>query len=51
LNVTPIGTTAVPGVPALQNSPGFAFSNRKYPDGFIGGGQIGYIERSDFVAM
>lgn len=42
LSVTPIGTTAVPGVPALQNSPGFAFSNRKYPDGFIGGGQIGY---------
>jgi outer membrane immunogenic protein len=41
-NVTPIGTTAVPNVPPLLNSPGFAFSNREYPDGFIGGGQIGY---------
>jgi outer membrane immunogenic protein len=25
-----------------QVTPGFGFSDRKYPDGFIGGGQIGY---------
>jgi outer membrane immunogenic protein len=41
-NVTPIGTTAVPNVPALQNSPGFGFSDTNSPSGFIGGGQIGY---------
>jgi outer membrane immunogenic protein len=29
-------------VPGIQLTPDFAFSNREYPDGFIGGGQIGY---------
>src|SRR5215831_1736973 len=27
---------------SIPVSPGFGFSNREYPDGFIGGGQIGY---------
>jgi hypothetical protein len=26
----------------LQITSGFGFSDREYPDGFIGGGQIGY---------
>src|SRR5690348_8054452 len=36
-NVTPVILSGV-----NQFSSGFAFSNREYPDGFIGGGQIGY---------
>src|SRR5262245_50477679 len=36
-NVTPFVIGTIPDV-----SPGFAGSDRVYPDGFIGGGQIGY---------
>src|SRR5215831_7921328 len=40
---SPIFATAFFANNALkQVTPGFGFSNREYPDGFIGGAQIGY---------
>src|SRR5262249_33274720 len=33
---------ASPPQAAVAITPGFAFSDREYPSGFIGGGQIGY---------
>src|SRR5215469_10654102 len=38
-NVTPITVT---GAVFGSTTPGFGFSDRTAPDGFIGGGQIGY---------
>src|SRR5262249_44091310 len=41
LNVAPIFATGLFNTIA-PITPGFGFSNREYPDGFIGGTQIGY---------
>jgi len=39
-NATPVTVTT--NIPATFNIPGFAGSNTESPDGFMGGGQIGY---------
>src|SRR5215831_1624155 len=42
-NVSPVFAENPNNVPAtIQLTPGFGASDRLYPDGFIGGGQIGY---------
>jgi outer membrane immunogenic protein len=40
-NATPV-TGVINVGPSSFTTPGFAGSNREYPDGFMGGGQIGY---------
>src|SRR5262249_18467501 len=40
-NVAPVFAEN-PSIPGGQISPGFGASDRQYPSGFIGGGQIGY---------
>jgi outer membrane immunogenic protein len=41
VNVAPVTETDLASLTSVTG-PGFAFSDREYPDGFIGGGQIGY---------
>ena len=41
-NVTPVSFQVPPGGPFIPFSPDITGSDREYPSGFIGGGQIGY---------
>jgi outer membrane immunogenic protein len=41
-NVAPVTESNLSGAGVTATTPGVAFSNREYPSGFIGGGQIGY---------
>jgi outer membrane immunogenic protein len=41
-NATPVTVTAIATTTSTFTTPGFAGSNTEYPDGFMGGGQIGY---------